>query len=536
MHPKPPTLKPRSIYFLWVLLLGALLFSRAWPRLLTPEVWVEDAVIVSDWIKHGLPSLTKPINGYLIILPRLVSGMALSGTFVNYPALSTFLTWIVTLAICAFVAFAPSYLKGTKWLAVATLLIPSDPEAFGLPVYLLWWSAVLLFVLLFWARDGKHVPARIALLGLGSLSSPVCVATLPAYIVRGVLLRHHKGEVAVATSATAFALVQAYAMWPLKSGGTLSIDDLAVIPQKFIGSYLAGNLFPSAELVLGVVGCLLLLLLVAGNMRCWPMLGLAYLLGVSVLMSMTRVDIHMLHQTLAGPRYFFLPYILTSWILVQIIFHYSGTWKSWLAAGFLCLGMINALPSLWRLHSDLEWQKHAQSCAHFRRYDLPVHFDGSLDRQWHLRLDGAECAKLTRQTSTSRSFPYQRVPLGDESMKHTIGSSALVDSKWSKVVDPENTGLKGRNLELLQPSEPFPSTISFRATRGQVIFMRPEGLDDNSTISIDGSKTSFLDSLPARGGWMALALSNRSLPPEFVVSITASSSSAGGPAIAFLPE
>lgn len=537
MLPKLTHHKGRSADFLWILLLGALLFSRAWPRLLTPEVWVEDKVIVSDWIKQGLPSLTQPVNGYLIVLPRLVSGLALSGSFENYPALSTCLTWIVTLAICAFVAFAPSHLKGTKWLAAATLLIPSDPEAFGLTVYLLWWSAVLLFALLFWAHDGKLVPARVMLLGLASLSSPACIATLPAYVIRGMLLRHHKGEVAVAFSAIAFALVQAYAMWPLKSGAALSMDDLAVIPQKFFGSYLVGNLFPSGELILGLGGCFLLLVWVACNMRSWPQVGLAYLLAVSVLMSMSRVDIHMLHQTLAGPRYFFLPYILISWVLVQAVFQYAGTWKAWLAAGLLCLGVVNAIPTLWRLHSDLEWEKHAQSCAHFRRYDLPVHFDGSLDGQWHLRLDGAECAKLVQQTPNRRSFPYQRIRLVDQSMNHAIGSSALMNTKWSQVIGAEETAFKGRNLVLLKPSEPYPTTISFRASRGQVVLIRPAGLGDNSTISIDDNKTDFFDSLPAGNGWMALALTNQSLPGEFVVSITASTpSSTAGPAIAFQPE
>src|SRR5215475_5493181 len=131
-----------------------LLLVRAWPRLLNAQVWDEDGTHnLPGFFKNGLADLFEPLNGYLVLVPKLITISAASISFSQYPLISTLLAWGVTLAVCYIIATAPIQLRGGLLLAVACLLVPSDPEVFGLPLYTFWWVSILLFVVVFWNQQ-----------------------------------------------------------------------------------------------------------------------------------------------------------------------------------------------------------------------------------------------------------------------------------------------------------------------------------------------------------------------------------------------
>jgi len=102
-----------------------------------------------------------------LLVPKLITISAASISFSQYPLISTLLAWGVTLAVCYIIATAPIQLRGGLLLAVACLLVPSDPEVFGLPLYTFWWVSILLFVVVFWNQQSTDWGLRSAIIATG---------------------------------------------------------------------------------------------------------------------------------------------------------------------------------------------------------------------------------------------------------------------------------------------------------------------------------------------------------------------------------
>jgi hypothetical protein len=127
--------RPALYYAALFLLFFFLLYLRRPAQLLHPQVWDEDGTqIVPGLIDHGLKSLFYPVNGYLVLVPKLISAISLSISGVHYPLVSTVITWIFISWVCLEIATSQTWLCGGALLGIATLLIPSDPEAFGSPL------------------------------------------------------------------------------------------------------------------------------------------------------------------------------------------------------------------------------------------------------------------------------------------------------------------------------------------------------------------------------------------------------------------
>ena len=97
-----------------ILFIGAaLLLIRAWPRLLNPEIWDEDGTKnIPGFLQNGFADIFEPVNGYLILVPKLITMLAASISISQYPLISTLIAWGVTLAAFYVIASAPLYLSG----------------------------------------------------------------------------------------------------------------------------------------------------------------------------------------------------------------------------------------------------------------------------------------------------------------------------------------------------------------------------------------------------------------------------------------
>lgn len=386
-----------------ILLIGAILFSlRAWPRLIYPEIWVEDGTqTLVDLVKDGATSLLTPVSGYLVLAPKIISYVAFNVSFINYPLISIALTWVFSLFIFWVIAKAPTYLRGQLFLASACFLIPSDPEVFSLPSYSFWWSSLLLFILVFW-KEQQNTLARATLLVLSSLSSPVCLITLPLFWLRGFFFKRYS-EWFIAFLATALCIAQGLAMLQHNNPGQFNlINTLNFFIPTFFGSYLLGNFYAQMNWPAGIILFGFLLISVFKN-RNWTILFLAYLLFASIFMSVYRVEISILNPINAGPRYFFYPFILTSWILVQLVFSNSLASRN-MAALFLITSFINAMPHLHRKHDRLNWNEDVAKCANSQDYTFQSHFAGDKSNTWKFTLPGQECKKLIERDFL-RNFP-----------------------------------------------------------------------------------------------------------------------------------
>lgn len=372
-----------------------LMLLRAWPRLLYPEVWIEDgSVNIYGFVNEGVANFFGQVGGYLVLVPKLITFLSLSISFFYYPWVSTLLAWAFCIFVFVVIARAPTYLKGGLLLAIACFLIPSDIECFGLPMYSFWWTAPLLFVLVFW-KEGEQLSFRLFLLTISSLSSPVCLITLPLLWLRVRLFKKARSELIIAILATLCVAIQISYILSYSQASLFNPGKTLLIIPKFFGAYAIGNIEPQFNWLLGM-GILAFVLWAVIKKRSIIQYTLLYLLLATIGTSIYRVDITILNHIDSGVRYFFLPFILLSWLLIQIVLDGSAKWIRVAAVCFLTASVINMVPVMTRTHARVHWTDQIFRCLTVEqsRYDFPILHDGSETDLFYIPFTGDQCRAL----------------------------------------------------------------------------------------------------------------------------------------------
>ena len=66
-----------------------LLTTRRWSQIVSPQVWDEDGTqVIYEFLTKGSLALLEPVNGYLITVPKFISGLSLWISVLNYPLVS----------------------------------------------------------------------------------------------------------------------------------------------------------------------------------------------------------------------------------------------------------------------------------------------------------------------------------------------------------------------------------------------------------------------------------------------------------------
>jgi hypothetical protein len=387
-----------------------LLFARRFAQLLHPQVWDEDFVIIAAFVNQGPLAVFVPLNGYLVIASKLVSLIALLFPFALFPLISTIIAWLFTVFVCIALSVCPTMLRGGPLLALAVLLVPSDAEVFGIPLYTLWWASLLLFVVAFWRAENRSLRVRIAFTIIGGLSAPTVLLTAPLAVLRAVFYRNRAETLVMATCVTC-AIIQVLCI--VKTAGASSQSGIAILTgvigalPKFVGSYAVGNLVahhtPLRAIAIGIAMALPLVIILATWFRSpsqrIALVFLSYCWVGAVVFSCLRVNPAIIDPVLAGPRYFFFPYLLEGWLLIQVGAQTGAPILRTAAAALLVLSVFNVLPVLSRSHDDFLWQQNVANCAAVPgngTYAIPVEFAGSAAASFHLVLTGEECRRLDR--------------------------------------------------------------------------------------------------------------------------------------------
>lgn len=517
-------------------LFSALLVVRSQARLFHPQVWVEDGAVthvgsnIGDFVTHGPAALFRPVNSYLVLLPKLVSGLSLLISFSHYAAISTVLSCAVTVFAVTLVASSKTQLRGGTLLGVLALMVPSDPEVFALPIYTFWWAALLLFAAILWEKDSRDLKWRLPIVWIGGLSSPIIVGIAPVFLLRAYLYRKTCQEWAVSASAIVCAMVQF--VFLNNSGlmgsapGAITATKLAHVVPTFFGNYLLGNLIPG-PVGLRIAGVALAAFAAVALARSWAKFQyccLAALFLIVVLMTMRRVDIAILHPRLAGPRYFFLPFILISWLMAQVIS--GGSSRYWKIAGWVIIAasLANAVPVLSRKQDDLYWRQHVLSCPWFERYSIPIEYDGRASHVLHLQLTGEECrALLSRDLfrhgyRTPFTFPYASLPANDPADRASLaGAASVTENRW-QAFDLAGADLRAwKGISAYKSPAAATGSIRLQLIRGETVLYRT-GPATNSELLIDGGRWPFLRVLLPAPSWRLLSFSNALLPERFSVT------------------
>lgn len=549
---------PRAVQYaacrpvlLYAIFLGALLL-RCWPRLVSPQVWAEDgSVVLAGFIADGWWTFFAPVNGYWQLVDKSISAAALSVSLYYYPTISIVLTCLFAAAVGLAVALAPTTLRGRFACALALFLVPTDAEVFGLPLYAFWWAGVLLLLLASWQRERSDFGWRLVFLLVGGLSSPLIVLVLPVLYLRALRQHATRAERWLASIATPVALLQIAFLLHSTGPSNTSVTSAALhVVPKFFGGFLVGNLgatTPVAWLAgLVSIGCIALWLRRDANN---PARGvLSYLLLGVIALSVVRFDPALLSTFGAGPRYFFYPFVVLAWMLVQL---YCAT-DSLALRGFVgAVGLVavaNLLPVLTRFHVDLQWHDHLRSCRQFPTYPIPVEVDGrQLWPGWDIVLRGSDCDRLLRrdwlaprlEAQATFAYTVRRADWLQRDARATVLTTTMTGA------DAPSTARDGYRIvgshdshdsHGFQGAQASTGSIRLRLQRGASFLYRSGPDKAGQQIVVEAMAGQFLAGVPPTADWVRLTFANAALPEEFVVEIRDDGAGDGQWSAVALPE
>ncbi|OLP16617.1 hypothetical protein BST81_20695 [Leptolyngbya sp. 'hensonii'] len=383
-------------------------FLRRSDQFLDPQVWVEDGIYyLPSFLEDSFRSLLEPVppvGGYLTVIPKLISGISLWLVGLHYyPIVSTVFSTLFSGLVMSLIALSPISLKGQVLLVIFALFIPTDVECFVLPSYTFWFAGLALFLLPFWNPDDSKSQKilRTITLWFCGLSSPAIVPVSTVLLVKS-LISKRLFEALFTLQALLIAGIQIYIYSrnlqssdqsaSLMNLNKISIDHLDKIISKLFGYYSFysfGN--DEANLYFGFVIVTIIasaILLIAKKKEIAfenPLISLSFLLFLNIGLVAFRVSVSSIHPYLAGPRYFFYPFILLSWILVQISHQKSNVLR---IPAIICLALavLNALPKFQRHHESLKWNQAVNRLVQKGEATLPIHFDGVAARKWTVTL------------------------------------------------------------------------------------------------------------------------------------------------------
>ncbi|NJL44994.1 MAG: hypothetical protein HC922_03085 [Leptolyngbyaceae cyanobacterium SM2_3_12] len=155
------------------------------------------------------------------------------------------LTFLATLAVLWGLTSDFIQIRGIVWLPLIIALLPYNPEVFSTPLYIFWWTSLLLLLPLLRSLDNRINNPRerltlVLLLLIGGLSSPLCIILLPLMLLRASLTRQ-RFDYGLLMVWTALSLLQlTLALWAPKGESTISLGsaiNTGALPI-FLGNYL----------------------------------------------------------------------------------------------------------------------------------------------------------------------------------------------------------------------------------------------------------------------------------------------------------
>lgn len=383
----------------------AVLAGRRIDQFLNPYIWVDDGTLnLTAFLERGWLMVFEPIAGYLSIPMRALFALAASMSLRWLPELLMVFTVIATTIVVLAVACSPTVLRWRAACAVAVLLLPIGVEPYGVSLYLLWWFTLLAILPVLWRPDsGLWRRSRFAMILIGGLSSPVIVALMPIYLARAVWLRS-RDEIAAGALAGLAAIVQLWSVLTLAAPSQPAnlVRSLPLIVDRFVGMfpYLATTA-PMPDDYTGVAYALLALLAWGSALmaRRGRAVGASALLLAACFVATTasaavRHDPAIMHPISAGPRYFFLPYSILAWWLVQIAAA-TRTPVRIIALALLLSSFLTAMHLGRGRHEYQDWRAYMEACRRSERVQVPIHYEGYAAHGivWSVLLDGDDCRR-----------------------------------------------------------------------------------------------------------------------------------------------
>lgn len=379
-------------------------------QLLRPYVWVEKYLIINRTITEGFWSAAVgEYVGYLMVPTSLIVAAVTVIDLRSLPELAYLAATIVFILTILLIVVPSSRvpLRARCLLALLLALAPMNPEMFGIALYSYWWTALWPAITLLWDRNAWAL--RLPVLVLGGLSGLAGAALVVPHALASLMRRRTSDRVSTAVLGGLFVLQGAiYAGSARRS--TIPVQPLSIARQfvRNFGSYAFGWVQGATPEFIEFAGLVVAVFIGAAVVRqllqrsaCGEELVLfAASLGVLGLLSSSAAPL-ITHQVLAGPRYYFYPFVLTAWSLLLVAAGADHLAVRRTAFSLLVASALTLAPAFSRTHVPRSWDDELRRCAQSDDdvVSIPVHFDGT-ETMWDdaVRLPSSRCRELVAST------------------------------------------------------------------------------------------------------------------------------------------
>ncbi|MCR1782664.1 hypothetical protein KVF89_08985 [Nocardioides carbamazepini] len=380
-------------------------------QLLHPYIWCEESFVLRSWLDHGWSAAFEPLQGYFAFPSTFLITIAAEISPAGMPVIEYAFATIVFLVTVAALVIPDSRwgdLRIRSLFAILLVLVPSDPEVFGVLLYSFWWAGLWPLVVLGWTRPLWAL--RIPLLAVAALSSPAGCAMV---LIFALAWLRERGRVLLVSAAVlgVGAVVQVVAVATSDRGSSLAGG--LTLGNLTEGTIRSGGFYVSRWTASGMYAdrawSLFVGLLFAGfvawatytHVRARREWSAAYLaLAAVILAAISQVPAPMASEPLlAAGRYYFHPYTLFAWLLVYLwsqsrVEPLRRTAIVLVALSLITLGTGFSRPELQRSQT-LDWRAELESCAASpaENVDLRIMYDGS-PTVWALQVTPEECRRM----------------------------------------------------------------------------------------------------------------------------------------------
>lgn len=364
-------LSSRFKVLIGVLIAVALYVHRVRTAIWHPYLYAEDGVVfLQDQLINGPRAFIIPFAGYLHAVPRLTAFIASFFSATWAPAMyagitAIFMLWTaLTIAACR--------LPYAYLLAALLFAVPHTGEVLGTITNAQWVMACALPLILMTETPASLLNRinQCVFVVLAGLSGPFSIFVAPLSVWR--LIKHRDPHsVLLSGLGIAAALIQLATLIPnyVAFHGEREPVHLAItILDRWLGSLAIGwrsESIPEMALT-AAFGCVLLFLAWRSSER---KLNLAFLLTTCAVLASAWLKFMPAHSRhldypAMDDRYFYLPKVMTFWILAGAIYTCEGK-KRWLAALCLALGLLSVRHGehdWWRkyIYPKQEWTTYAR--------------------------------------------------------------------------------------------------------------------------------------------------------------------------------
>jgi len=392
---KKSSVRPRTESLLVVLVAAVILFIRKTDSILNPQFWAEDGtVFFLDQYHDGVSSIFQPVAGYLMVVPRIIAFLAdLLFSVPAAPYVYNYLSLIITLLVVVSI-YSPRLIMGNKaLLALTIVLVPHVTNEIFLTANNTQWILTLL-ILITLLKEPPHKKygdifiqafCDFLVIIICGLTGPFIVFSIPFFVWK---LISEKSRyyfslflVALVTSLIQLSIIASHLFSQSSESEYDVVEPLAaIVGQKFFGGLFLGSSIPykiNAFFLCFLLFCLCILLayLSAGDKR--RKFKIATFMGFSTILLLAtfykfKFNLYVLIPPANGPRYFYIPYVMTVWSLIACI-DLRRKWKSTVIKVLLVIVLISSLTSGFRSHFiDLDWQSYGKLIGKEQNLIIPI--------------------------------------------------------------------------------------------------------------------------------------------------------------------